>query len=83
MDDIRAVLPTTAWVGTPAYMAPEQGRRSGTVDHRSDIYSLGVTFYHAVTGRLPFEAKSPTQILLKHIKEIPVPPIEIAPELSP
>jgi serine/threonine protein kinase len=55
-------------MGTPLYMSPEQGR-GGTVDHRSDIYSLGATLYHLLTGKPPFEADSPIALILKHINE--------------
>src|SRR5207245_21238 len=55
--------------GTPAYMAPEQFFAPETVDHRSDIYSLGATFYHAVTGRVPFEGRSVREVLLKQAHE--------------
>lgn len=58
-------------VGTPEFMSPEQalGR---PVDARSDIYSLGVTLYAALVGRLPFDAANPLQIMLAHVKgEIP------------
>ena len=53
-------------LGTPSYMAPEQGR-GRVVDHRADIYSFGATFYHVITGRPPFTADSPVQIMMKHV----------------
>jgi serine/threonine protein kinase len=55
-------------MGTPTYMSPEQGR-GGTVDHRSDIYSLGATLYHLIIGSAPFDADSPIALILKHLNE--------------
>jgi serine/threonine protein kinase/CheY-like chemotaxis protein len=55
-------------VGTPAYMSPEQFLAPDTVDHRSDIYSLGVTFYHAITGRLPYEGTTPRSVLMNKVQ---------------
>ena len=58
-------------IGTPQYMSPEQGTGQG-VDRRSDIYSLGIVFFHCLTGRVPFIADSPLSITLKHIHD-PIP----------
>jgi len=65
--------------GTPDYMAPEQGR-GDAIDGRSDLYSMGVILFQLLTGRLPFEAESPTQVVMMHLT-IPVPdPRQVAPE---
>jgi serine/threonine-protein kinase len=65
--------------GTPDYMAPEQGR-GDAIDGRSDLYSIGVVLFQLLTGRLPFEADSPTQVVMMHLT-IPVPdPRQVAPE---
>ncbi len=65
--------------GTPDYMAPEQGR-GDPVDGRSDLYAVGVVLFQLLTGRLPFEAESPTQVVMMHLS-IPVPdPRQVAPE---
>ena len=69
-------------VGTPAYMSPEQCRARGELDHRSDIYSLGVMLYQMLVGQVPFRALSITDVLIAHVQEKPVPPIEINPKLS-
>jgi PAS domain S-box-containing protein len=65
--------------GTLAYMAPEQtGRMNRSVDSRSDLYSLGVTFYEMLTGTLPFTATDPMGWIHCHIARQPVPPAERA-----
>ncbi|MBE7466189.1 MAG: protein kinase [Planctomycetes bacterium] len=72
---------TGATMGTPLYMSPEQvdGEKA---DGRSDIYSLGVTFYRAFTGHLPFEGGSMMNLLYKHKFEAPEDPKKYKPELS-
>ncbi|MFT3773107.1 MAG: serine/threonine-protein kinase [Minicystis sp.] len=63
-------------LGTPYYMSPEQARAE-TIDHRTDIYSLGVMMYRAFTGRLPFIADSTMGVLTRHITEAPEPPSKL------
>ena len=71
---------TGVGMGTPDYMAPEQGMGK-TVDHRADIYALGVVFFELVTGQRPFHADTPLAILLRHIND-PLPrPRQIKPDL--
>ncbi len=67
--------------GTPFYIPPEQ-ISGGVVDERADLYSLGVTLYFALTGRRPFEGSTPAEILVKHLTESPVPPMELVPTLG-
>jgi tRNA A-37 threonylcarbamoyl transferase component Bud32 len=59
--------------GTPEYMAPEQAR-GDEVDHKADIYSIGVILYRMVTGRTPFVSQTPMGTLTKHLTEKPTPP---------
>jgi predicted ATPase/signal transduction histidine kinase/ActR/RegA family two-component response regulator len=69
--------PPDAIAGTLAYMAPEQtGRMNRSIDARSDLYSLGVTFYEMLTGTLPFTAADPMEWVHCHIARQPVPPDE-------
>jgi hypothetical protein len=72
---------TGAIMGTPAYMSPEQCRGAKEIDHRSDIYSVGVMAYQMVTGRLPFAADSLGELLFKHLGETPLPPEAVVPSL--
>ena len=55
-------------MGTPRYMSPEQGRGQ-PVDHRADIYSLGATFYHMVSGQPPFDSDNAMTLLMKHFND--------------
>src|SRR5438105_12634919 len=71
-----------AIIGSPLYMAPEQGRAEN-VDHRSDIYSLGCTLYHLLTGRPPFTAPSPVAIITMHVTDRAKPVRDLAPGVPP
>ncbi len=68
--------------GTPYYISPEQIRGELDIDFRADIYSLGATFYHMLTGRVPFDGANPSAVMHKHLKSQPTPPDHINPELS-
>jgi serine/threonine protein kinase len=68
--------------GTPYYIAPEQIRGELDVDARADLYSLGATFYHMVTGRVPFDAPTPSAVMHKHLREDLIPPDHLNPDLS-
>ena len=69
------------FMGTLPYMSPEQALASASLDGRSDIYSLGVVLYQLATGRLPFDIRTPTDAVMKHMHETPPPPRHIQPGL--
>jgi len=68
--------------GTPYYISPEQIRGEVDIDFRADIYSLGATLYHMVTGKVPFDGPTPVAVMNKHLKEPLIPPDHINPSLS-
>ena len=68
-------------LGTPYYMSPEQIRQPSDVDFRADIYSLGATLHHMVTGEPPFDAATPFEIMAKHLNEPLLDPRTRRPEL--
>ena len=68
-------------MGTPAYMSPEQAQGK-PVDHRADIYALGIVLYEMLTGRLPFESDTPVSLLHLHVTQEPPPLRERAPQVS-
>jgi serine/threonine protein kinase len=82
--DLRGMeLSATGQVlGTPYYMAPEQADDPRAVDTRSDIYSFGACFYHALTGRPPFDGQSAFSVLFKHKTEPLIAPKALNPEIS-
>jgi eukaryotic-like serine/threonine-protein kinase len=69
-------------MGTPLYMSPEQAQ-GHAVDHRSDLYSLGVTFYHMLTGVPPFQAETALALALKQVREAPRSMLVHRPDLPP
>ncbi len=69
------------FVGSPHYMSPEQCLSSANIDNRSDVYSLSFVLYEALSGKLPFEAKSGIAMMDSHVREIPKPFKESGPEV--
>ena len=78
----QSPMPPEVMVGTFAYMAPEQtGRMNRSIDIRSDLYALGVTFYEMLTGSLPFMAVDPVEWMHCHIARQPISPSERSPSV--
>ncbi|QVL33322.1 protein kinase [Telmatocola sphagniphila] len=73
--------PSASGEGTAAYMPPEQLIDGSQIDHRSDIYSLGVTFYHLITGKLPYTAASRKEMFMEHMSSNPPKPSKVRPEI--
>ena len=67
-----SITQTGAAIGTAEYMSPEQGKGLW-VDHRSDLYSLGIILYEMLTGAPPFSGQNPVSVIMKHIRESPPP----------
>ncbi len=68
--------------GTLAYLSPEQtGRMNRTLDYRTDLYSLGVTFYELLTGQLPFISNDPLEVVHGHLAKRPIPLSELNPDV--
>jgi Tol biopolymer transport system component len=68
-------------LGTPAYMSPEQATADPAVDHRADIYAVGVVAYELLTGAPPFTGASPQQVLAAHVTAAPVPLRTLRPDV--
>jgi serine/threonine protein kinase len=69
-------------IGTPDYLSPEQARSEG-IDARSDLYSMGVMLFEALTGQTPFHADTPLGIVLQHLDAEPPKPSTLAPDVDP
>ncbi len=75
-----SITVSDAIVGTPQYMSPEQAR-GDPLDRRADVYSLGAVLYHVLTGRPPFEARSPAETMMAVLADDPTPPRRLNPRL--
>jgi len=85
LDDpcVEAEPSENEYVGTADYLAPEQAMSSNNATSLSDIYSLGCTLYHVLSGRVPFKGDNPTKKMMMHAMEEPVPPSKINPSVLP
>ncbi len=81
-DTSATMTQTAAVIGTAQYLSPEQARGE-TVDNRSDIYSAGCLLYELLVGRPPFTGESPVSVAYQHVREMPVPPSELDPMITP
>ncbi len=70
-------------MGTPTYMSPEQIEGRKDIDHRADIYALGVLFFHMLAGEPPFRGESPSRVMFLHLTEPPPPLTQFRPDAPP
>ena len=77
------LTPNNTVMGTPDYLSPEQARSMHAVDIRSDIYSLGCTFYYLLTGSVPFPGGSSLEKMVRHTTEEPTPPEQFRSDIPP
>ena len=82
-EDISAITSLGVAIGTPAYMAPEQSIADPMIDHRADIYALGIVAYELLTGRSPFGGMAPQQTLAAQIHNKPAPISDFRKEVPP
>ncbi|MCA9619510.1 MAG: protein kinase, partial [Myxococcales bacterium] len=82
-EDGMSMTKTGTVMGTPFYMAPEQAKGSRDIDTRSDLYSVGVILYEAITGQVPFHAGTFNELIFKIVLETPAPPESFVPDLDP
>ncbi|HLW67907.1 MAG TPA: serine/threonine-protein kinase [Gemmataceae bacterium] len=75
--------PSRAELGTPSYMSPEQARGNKAIDARTDVYGLGATLYHALTGRPPFEGENSVQIMRQVLDDRPGSPRRVNNTVEP
>jgi serine/threonine-protein kinase len=80
-DDVK-LTSTGVVMGTPNYLSPEQAKGEKDIDHRADIYALGVIFYEMLTGTLPFTGSNVLELAYKHISVEPEPPSAKRPDLN-
>lgn len=82
LDEDISLTRTGTALGTPYYISPEQVRGDKELDHRTDIYSLGATLYHILTGRIPFDGPTSAVVMSKHLTDTLEDPRLFRPEIS-
>ncbi|MGD0091553.1 MAG: serine/threonine-protein kinase [Planctomycetota bacterium] len=82
LEDSQQITAEGIAVGTPHYIAPEQARALPDIDGRADLYSLGATLFHAITGRLPYEGDDGAAVMRRHVFEPTPDPRSVRPEIS-
>jgi serine/threonine-protein kinase len=70
-------------LGTPQYMSPEACESRSTLDHRTDVYALGILLFQMLTGMLPFDGESMGEVLVKQVTQLPPPPRQFNPSIPP
>jgi serine/threonine-protein kinase len=83
LDSEMSMTTTGAVMGTPFYMSPEQAKGAKEIDTRSDLYSVGVIIYEAITGQKPFHAGTFNELIFKIVLETPAPPETFVPDIDP
>jgi len=78
----RGITQPGTSLGTPAYLAPEQALGEA-VDHRGDIYSVGVVLYELLTGEVPLHSDSPMETMMRRLRDDPTPPSQLNPQVGP
>jgi len=79
--DVKGLTGTGLILGTPDYLSPEQAQGSQDLDHRSDIYSMGVVLHEIFSGQLPFQAETAMAVVLQHVQQPPPRLREVRPDL--
>ncbi len=79
--DSTGLTQTGSMMGTPLYISPEQARGDREIDFRADIYSLGCTLFHMLTGRVPYEGRDPLTVLNQHLSAPPPAILKVMPQL--
>lgn len=80
--ELSGLTKTGAVLGTPEYMSPEQARGEDDIDHRADLFAIGVILYECLTGVVPFTGNNYNAVMVRIIQDDPVPPSVLVPDLD-